>query len=48
MHISIVNFWQMVADKANIAIANKYKDAYGISIGTFTFDLACSKVQGQD
>ena len=39
IHISIANFWQVVADKANIAIANKYIVAYGISIGIFTFDL---------
>ena len=39
MLISIVNFSQMVTDRANIAIANKYKVAYGLSIGIFTFDL---------
>ena len=39
MHILIVNFSQMVTDSANIAIANKYKVAYGLSIGILTFDL---------
>ena len=39
MHISIANFLQMVTDRANIAIANTYKVAYGFSIGIFAFDL---------
>ena len=40
MHILTVNILQTVsADMANIAIANKYKAAYSISIGMFTFDL---------
>ena len=39
MHISIANFSQMVTDRANIAFANKYKVAYDLSIGMFTFDL---------
>ena len=30
----------------NIAIINKYKVVYGLSIGIFTFDLARSKGQG--
>ena len=29
----------MVTDSGNIAIANKYKVAYGRSIGILTFDL---------
>ena len=39
MNIPIANFLQMVADKAHIAIGNKYKVAYGISIGIFIFSL---------
>ena len=33
---SIANFLQMVTDRANIAIANKYKVAYSLSIGIIT------------
>ena len=39
MQISIANFLQMVTDRANIAIANKYQVAYGLSIVIFAFDL---------
>ena len=41
MHISTVNISQTVTDRANIAIAiaNKYKVAYGLTIGIFTVDL---------
>ena len=39
MYISIVNISQTVTDTTNIAIANEYKVVYGLSIGTFTFDL---------
>ena len=39
MHIFIVNLSQMVTDRTNIAITNKYKVAYVFSIGIFIFDL---------
>ena len=39
MHISIANFSQLLTDKANIAIINKYEVSYDLSIGIFTFDL---------
>ena len=39
MHISIMNISKMVTDRANIAIANMYEVAYGLSIGISTFDL---------
>ena len=39
MHISIVNFLQMLTDSANIAPANKYIVSYGIYISLFIFDL---------
>ena len=39
VHISIVNYSQMVTDTANIALTNKYEVAYGLSIGISTFDL---------
>ena len=39
MHHSIANFSQMVTDRTNIVIANKYKVTYGLSIGIFAFDL---------
>ena len=38
MHISIVNFSQMVTDRANIAIANKWKVACRLSIAEFKSD----------
>ena len=38
MHILNGNILEMVTDKANIAIAHKYKVAHGLSIGIFTFD----------
>ena len=40
MHISTANISQMVADSANIAIANKYKVAYLPSIDISKFNLA--------
>ena len=33
------NILQIITDRANIAITNKYKVACGLSIGIFTFDL---------
>ena len=45
MHILIANFSQMVTDRANIAIANKDKVSYRLSIGIFTFGLAWPIVQ---
>ena len=36
---------QMVTDRTNIAISNKYKVAYGFSFGIFTFDHAFLKVK---
>ena len=37
----------MVTYRANIAIANKYKCAYGLSIGLFTFDFGPFQSEGQ-
>ena len=39
MYVFIANFSQMVTERANIAIASKYKVAYGLSIGIFSIDL---------
>ena len=39
MDILTVNISKMVTDMRNIAIANKYKVAYGLSIVKFKFDL---------
>ena len=39
MHILIDNISQMVTNKANIVIANKYNVAYDLSIGKSAFDL---------
>ena len=38
MRISTDNIYETLTDAANIAIANKYKVAYGLSISAFTFD----------
>ena len=38
-HISTANISQTVTDRANIAIVNKYKVAYRLSNGKYTFDL---------
>ena len=38
----------VVRDCANIAFANKYKVARGLSVAIFTFDLGHFKGQGQD
>ena len=37
--MSTANISQTVTNKASIAIANKYKVAYGFSIGVFIFVL---------
>ena len=47
MHISIANFSQMVTYKSNIAIANRYKVAYGLSLAYLHLTLAHFKGQGQ-
>ena len=47
MHISTVNISQTVTNRKNIAIANKYEVAYGISIGILHLTLDHSKGQGQ-
>ena len=39
MYSSTVNISQIVTDRANIAIANKQKVAYGLTITGFKFDL---------
>ena len=39
MHMSTANIAHMVTDWENIAIANKFKVAYGLAIGILTFDI---------
>ena len=39
MHILNGRILQMVTDKGNVAIANKYEVAYGLSVGIFIFDV---------
>ena len=47
MPISTVNVSQIVTDRVHIAIANKYKVAYGFPLAYLHLTLVCSKVQGQ-
>ena len=39
IHIPTANILQMATYWATVTIANKYKVAYSLSIGIFTFDL---------
>ena len=47
MHILIVKFLQMVTDRANTVIANKYKVHTDFSLSYLDLSLARSKGQGQ-
>ena len=39
MHILSATILQMVTDRENIAVANKFNVTYGLFIGIFSFDL---------
>ena len=47
MHILIANFSQMVTDRTNIAIANKYKVVTAFPLAYLHFTLTRSKGHGQ-